>query len=142
MSAISRSNPQSNPQNTTETAPHPANWPFALEESQYRELETAAVQMAKLIAKIPLEIYKNRAAALVHDFKLSLGESFTDYLMQSENAIRHARFRPDFILTHEGWQCIEVNGGNPGAWRLSCTADSYTSNPKLTEQAHAQSAKP
>lgn len=103
---------------------HP--WPVLLDQSQCVQVEEVAEILSALVRDLPERAFGGDPERIAGAYDIPGGAAFVQFLMKAPCGRNQLRFRPDLVLTPTGWSCIEVNGGNPGAWCLASLASRQT----------------
>jgi hypothetical protein len=105
-------------------------WPLPMSASSVRSLEATSLGLVRLIATLPRRFFDNDPDRL-HAFYGIRGAWWMALATAEPDGIAAALYRPDFIETARGFQCVEVNGGNPGGWLISALAPLYPRVPVI-----------
>ena len=78
----------------------------------------------RLVKSIPERVFGNDPGRVAAYF--GLNEVETQFILQQPAAMESALSRPDFVLTHQGFKCMEVNvGSHLEGWHLSAICENY-----------------
>lgn len=113
---------------------YPMNaWPYFVDAEMAREMADAVVGVMRMIRLIPERIFAGDGAAVGTYFGYN-DLNYAKEVFSSPNRMETVLARPDFLLTQEGFKCLETNvspnigGALTRAWR-----DAYLALPFLQD---------
>jgi hypothetical protein len=103
-------------------------WPLILKPNQLEQLKEASEGIICLLQKIPTYFFMDNFYDFFKSYA-SEGDASLIELAFTNNIETEIAYRPDFIITEQGWKCLEINAGNAGGWIVSMLAPIYSKVP-------------
>ncbi len=105
-------------------------WPVFIDSKIKGRLSEASKKTLELIMKIPFGFFEGDKKALSDYFSLSDDTVEKSLLGFNERNIMDLLGRGDFVLTNDGYKCIEFNiSGNLGGFQIGFIEEMYVNNP-------------
>lgn len=109
-------------------------WPVLLDPVAGEELARATLGLSRLVREVPERLFDNDPGAIAEFYHLD--SELTARLLVAEPTGRAAALgRGDFVLSAEGWRCLELNVNRPGMWQCVSLAPGYAASAPLARFA-------
>jgi hypothetical protein len=85
------------------------SWPTFINRNRKKDMETASIQLCKLIKQVPRRIFKNNPDKISHYYRMPLDIVKIQLDTSNQEHIDQLMARGDFIISSSGLKCIEFN---------------------------------
>ena len=105
-------------------------WPVLVAPARRRELERAAVGLARIVRTLPKRAFGNDPAAVARFYGLE-SELLAALLLAEPTALDSTICRGDFVDGPDGVVCLELNFGNVASWQDNAVSTAYLASPPV-----------